>query len=347
MDRPTIPALTRKSALALGGAAMFWTALPRAARAQVATIQFGSVGGLTDAGIYLAEELGYFTVAGIAVTSQIVPGAPPLVAALAANQLDVAGISVTPGLFAAVDRGIALRIVGDKQSYHNGFSATRLIARPSVVKATLGATIQNWRGKSLAVSAKAGATYFLLVKALEKFGLTVADVKIVELAYPNMGPALSTGAIDAAVSIEPFLSQTLRSGDAKMVSDLVEFAPGGSMVIVPLVFSEGFIKNRPVSLAFMKAYVQGVRAYIDAVAKNKNKDKVMEIIARRSKLDEALVRASFPCWLDPDQRVNTRALDVLQTFFVQQGMLAAPIDLNRLVDPSFAQAAVAALGAYR
>lgn len=340
--------LTRTSALTLGAAAAVATVIPRRARAQsTTTLQFGSVGGLSDAGIYLAEEYGYFGAAGIAVNAQVIPSAPGLVTALAASQLDVGGISITPGLFAAVERNINLRIVGDKQSYHNGFSATRLLVRPAAMKPTLAATVQGLRGKTVAVSAKASATYFLWVKLLAKFGLAVTDVKMVEISFPNMDPAFTTGAIDAAISLEPYITATLRAGDAKMASDLVEFAPGGSMTIVPIVYSENLVKNRAVGDAFMKAYMQGVRVYIDAIYKNKNRDKVMEVIARRSKVDEALVKASYPCWLDPDQKVNVAAMDVLQTFFVEQHMLTTRIDLNKVVDPSFAQAAVASLGAYR
>ena len=343
---------TRKTALGAGAAAILGAAastlVPRSARAQsTTTLQFASVGGITDAGIFLAEEYGYFSSAGIAVNRQIIPTAPGLITALAANQLDVAGISVTPGLFAAAERDINIRITGDKQSYHNGFSATRFIVRPPLLKGNLAATVTGLRGKTLAVSSKASATYFLLVKMLEKFGLSTSDVKIVEVAFPNMDPAFTTGAIDGAISLEPYLTATLRAGDAKMASDLVEFAPGGTMVIVPMVYSEQLAKNRALGNAFMKAYTQGVRAYIDAIYKNKNKDKVFEIIARRSKIDEAVVRASYPFWIDPNQRVNTSAMDVLQTFFMDQQMLTTRIDLTKIVDPSFAEAAVASLGTYR
>ena len=340
--------ISRTATLQMSAGAAIAAALSRPAGAQTsATVNFASVGGITDAPIYLAQELGYFSAAGITINKLIIPSAPGLVTALAASQLDVAGISVTPGLFAAVERGITLRIVGDKQSYRTGYSVTRLLVRPALAKAKLADTVQGLRGKTVAVSAKAGATYFLLAKCLEKFGMTLGDVKVVELSYPNMDPAFTTGAIDAAIHLEPYLSQTVRAGDAKVVSDLVEFAPGGNMLIVPVVYSETFAKNRPLANAFMKAYMQGSRYYIDAILKDRNKDNVMDIIARGAKLDPALVKASYPFWIDPEQHINVPALDVLQSFFIEQQMLTTRIDLARVVDPSFAQAAVAALGPYR
>jgi hypothetical protein len=110
----------RRGALAaLAAAAASWPAI---VRADVTTVKFGSVGGLSDAGLYIADELGYFAAGGIAVDMQQINAAPTLVQAIAASQLDVAGISVTPGLFASVALKINLRIVGDKQSYRHGFS---------------------------------------------------------------------------------------------------------------------------------------------------------------------------------------------------------------------------------
>ena len=66
------------------------------ARAET-VVRFGSVGGLTDAGLYLADDQGYFAAAGLGVQMLRMPNAPSLLTALATGQLDVAGISVTPG----------------------------------------------------------------------------------------------------------------------------------------------------------------------------------------------------------------------------------------------------------
>jgi ABC-type nitrate/sulfonate/bicarbonate transport system substrate-binding protein len=39
-------------------------------------VRFGSVGGLTDAGVYLADDQGYFSAAGIVVRMLRMPNAP-------------------------------------------------------------------------------------------------------------------------------------------------------------------------------------------------------------------------------------------------------------------------------
>jgi NitT/TauT family transport system substrate-binding protein len=336
--------LDRRGALATLGATAAIAGWPCIARAALTTVKFGSVGGLSDAGIYLADELEYFAAGGIAVEMQQINTAPTLVQSLAASQLDVAGISVTPGLFASVALKINLRIVGDKQSYRHGFSGQRLIARPSAILSTEAATIAGFKGKNIALSTKAGVTYFLLDRVLASQKLTLNDVKVVELPYGSMFPAFTTGAIDAAIMIEPALTETLQSGVAKQVSDMIEFAPGGNMTNVPLIYGEAFARNREPAQNFMTAYIRGVRVYNDAYEHGKDKDKVIDIIARRAKIAPAIVRNTFPCGLDPNGHVTTDVLNDIQVFFVRQGMLAQPALMSQVVDGSFARTAVAHLG---
>jgi NitT/TauT family transport system substrate-binding protein len=339
-----MPDIDRRTALAAFTAAAVTTGWPHIARAAATTVRFGSVGGLSDAGIYLADELGYFAAAGIAVEMQQINSAPTLVQSIAASQIDVAGISVTPGLFASVALKINLRIVGDKQSYRHGFSGQRLVARPQVILGSEAATIAGLKGKNVALSTKAGVTYFLLDRVLASQKLTLSDVKVVELPYGSMFPAFTTGAIDAAIVIEPSLTEMLQQGAAKQVSDMIEFAPGGTMTNVPLIYSETFARNKVLAQGFMTAYVRGVRVYNDAYEYGKDKDRVLDIIARHAKLAPAIVRSSFPCGLDPNEHVTTDVLDDIQQFFVRQGMLPQPALMSQVVDGSFARTAVAHLG---
>lgn len=317
--------------------------------AQETTVRFGSVGGLTDAGLYLAEELGYFKEAGIKVEMQRIPNAPTLLSAIATEQLEVAGISVTPGLFTSVAQGMQLRIVGDKQSFRPGFSATRLVVQPALHVGREEEVARGLRGKAVAVSAKGSSAYMDSVKYLAKYQLAPADVRAVELAYPSMIPALTSGAVSAAVLLEPFLSQAIRTGVAKELSDLIEAAGATakeSALSVPMVYSEKFAQNRQAAQAFMIAYLRGVRVYNDAFVKGRDKDKVIEIMAKHAKLAPDVVRAAFPAGLDPNGRISIRNLAGRQDFFIQQKFIQAPIDVAKVVDLSFAEGAVAQLGEY-
>lgn len=309
-------------------------------------VRFSSLGGVTDAGLYLAVEHGLLAKAGIKLDMQRMTSVPTQVATLATGEIDVAGISLTPGLFAAAQRNIAIRIVGDKQSLQPGFSSTRLVVRSALAGADQAATVRALKGKTFAGPARASiGTYFTWLM-LDRHGLSLADVRYIELGFPSMLAAFTNGALDAAVMIDPFLSQALASGVAKHLFDPIEKVPHGASV-VPLIFGEKFAANRPLAQAFMDAYMAGVRLHNDAFVKGRDKERTIEIVARHAGIAAQVVRDGFLPALDPDQRVDKAFLKTVQAFFVQHEMLTAAADIDRLVDPSFAAEAVRRLGPYR
>jgi len=316
------------------------------AQDKLTNVSFGSVGGATDAGIYLADELGLFRKEGITLDIRRITSGPQLTAAIATNQLDVAGIAVGPGLFAAVDQDIRMVVVGDKNSTNGRFSAAALTVRKELLKPTTRETILGLKGKTLAVSAKASGGYMLAAKLLEKYGLSTRDVRLVEMPLNNMPAAAASGSVDAMSTIEPFITQMERSGAAAVASDYTEVAPPDGYTSVVLVYSEGFAKKREIARRFMKAYVQGVRIYNDAIVKGKDADKVLQILSQRSGLPVEVLKQMRPAGLDPNQIKNVASLKAFQEFFVKEGLLRQPIDVEKLYDGSFADAAVRELGKY-
>ncbi len=318
-----------------------------AVRAQsLRKISFASSGGVTDAPLHIATALGYFAAVGLSVEILRLTSAPDMMAATATGQLDACGISATPGLFAAVQRGLKLRLVGDKQSIRPGFSATRLILRPGLVGRDEAAGVAGLRGRRIALSSRPSSVTMLLEDLLRSHGMGLGDVEIVELAYPSMIAALSTGAIDGAIDLEPYLTQAIKAGLAVNFCDFTAFVPASGGSIVPLVFSEGFIAERARAQDFMNCYVRGVRAYNDAFARGIERERMIDIIARGAGLGAAVVRDSYPAGIDPNQRLDRGFIDRMQQFFVRQKMLAQPTDLGAMIDPGFAERAVAALGPY-
>jgi len=319
------------------------------AKAQAQTqVLFASVGGLTDAGLYLAEELGYFREAGLTVQMKRIANAPTILTSVATSQIDVAGASITPGMFTAGPQGIKLRVVGDKQSVRPGFAATRLVVSSALAADKPAKMIPALRGKNVAISARAGSSFYNVAALLRENGVPLSEVKIKELSYPNMVAALTTGAIDAAYIIEPFLSEVTRKGIATDVSNPGDLAGDGpARINVPLVYSEKFAANRPAADAFMLAYMKGVRVYNDAFLKKIDYEKIVGILARHSGVDIDIVRSSNPAGLDPNQEINLDSFNAIQAFFVEQGLMQVPAPLGDLIDTSFARAAVEKLGRYK
>lgn len=341
----------RRFITALGGVAAGATLLASApSRAQQLTqVRFGSINVTSDAGIFIADEWGFFKDEGIELVTNTIDNAPALIAAIATNQLDVGGISVTPGLFAAVDQGINLRVVGDKQSFSKGFGSTKLVIRKEAVKGSEKETVEGLRGKTVAINSKGAITSYFMESLLNKYGLTVNDVRMTEIGYGSIATALMDGRIEAGSLIEPFVTRVIASGSGALLGgDLLEFVPGGEMSVTPLIYSEGFRQKKDAAMAFMRAYMRGVRAYNDAFRKGVRKDEVIQIIATRTRSKPEIIRDGFLPGLDPNQHVNADAFVVVEKYYAKKGLIRNPKgNVDGLVDMSFAEAAVKALGEYK
>jgi NitT/TauT family transport system substrate-binding protein len=269
-----------------------------------------------------------------------------LITAVITGEVDVAGVAITPGLFAASQRGIGIRIVGDKQSIRPGFSNTRLMLRADEFHDDKKAAIAGLRGKTLGVTSYGSTAFYLMATTLAQNNIKLEDIRTVEMSYPNIVLALSNKAIDAGMLLEPYLSQAIQSGVAVELSDCVDAAPPGNPSIVAIVYSELFAAKRDIAERWMIAYMRGVRAYNDAYVKNFSKDNVIDSIARHTHIDRTLIARGFPVGLDPNQQINLAALEDFQKFFLEIGLLRKPSNFDSLIDTSFATNAVKVLGPY-
>ncbi|MCW2899945.1 MAG: NMT1/THI5-like protein [Streptosporangiaceae bacterium] len=312
------------------------------------TVRFGSVGGLTDAGLYIAQSRGYFKQENLTVQFSRMAGGSALTTAIATRNLDVAGIAVTAGMFNAVDQGLGLRIVGDKQSVRPGVAATHFVAQQKYIGASVADTLHNLRGKTVAITDKTSASAPILDWLLNKYGMSLSDVNLRALGYPEITASLLNGSLDAAVELEPFLSQALASGHVVDVSDQTEVLPATGATTVPLVYSSSFIADhKSAAQRFMVAYMKGVRDYNDAMFKNVKKQQIVSVIAQGSGQPEAVVDKAHPAGLDPNQQVSVKFLGQLEDWFQKIGSVKNHVDPSTIVDDSFAKFAVDKLGQFK
>ena len=80
----------------------------------------GKLPTISDSGMHLAVEKGYFAEEGLDIESIPFDSAAQMVAPLGAGQLDAGGGSTSAGLFNAINRDLPLKIVADKGSFPPG-----------------------------------------------------------------------------------------------------------------------------------------------------------------------------------------------------------------------------------
>jgi NitT/TauT family transport system substrate-binding protein len=111
-----------------------------------------------------------------------------------------------------------------------------------------------------------------------------------------------------------------------------------------------FVTKRPeVGRRFIKAYLQGVRDYNDALKDGRiagpNAEEVVDSIARYSVTkDRDLIRSVIPAALHPDGEVNVDGLAKDLAFIKTLGLVKSNVVVADIVDMSFAKAAAAELG---
>lgn len=326
------------------------------------TVTYGAVGSITDAGLILANRLGYFHQYCINFKFQRITTAPALTSALASNAIQAAGISEAPGLFTGIAKGIDMRIVGDKQSCTSSTCADGLLVRNSLVGSTEAETWANAKGKTLALAATGDAVMYDIDLLLKPYGLSTSDFHLVLEPFPDIVGALKSGQADVGFELEPFITKALATGCCKFYSqsEVTQISPATNPpTLVPLVYGPELLnpQNQQEAQNFMNAYMLGVRAYNDAVAKNKNQQQIFELIA-----SDPIVNVSVASYaqmhkpyLDPNQLATGSAaantisyLGKLQAYFVSTGAIkkGSTVDPSKMLDLSFAKNAVKRFGAY-
>jgi NitT/TauT family transport system substrate-binding protein len=315
----------------------------------VARVVVGVTGSLSDTVFYLAEENGYFEHMRIEPVLERFDSGGRMTASLATGQIDVAGGAPSVGLYNSVARGVNIKIVAPRGSSIEGRDAWNFMVRKELLD---GGALRDWadlRGRKAALAARGITAEVVLGLAAERGGLTLGDLEIVELPYPDMIIALGTGAIDLGVANEPYVSIAQQRGVGAKWRGSQELAPGQIASVV--MFGPSLYTQRPdVARDFVVAYLLGARDYADAFLKQEPQAvaKVRDIVARRTELrDPDLLQRVQPGYIDPNGRLDRAALRRDYEWFRRHAGLTAEIDFDQLVDTTYADSAISLLGEYR
>jgi len=336
-------------ATAIAVLASVWTTL--AAAAEPVAVRVGIAQASSDVGLYLAQKKGYFQAEGLNVTFIPFDSGARMVAPLGAGQLDVGAGSAAAGLYNAVSRGLAIKIVADKGSTPPGYGFQPLLVRKDLVDSGKFKTLKDLKGMKIAGSAPGSASTSTLNEVLKKAGLKYGDVERVFLAFPQHVVALQNKAVDASMTTEPTATRAVQSGAAVKIVGDDEVYPNHQLAVI--LYGGQFIKEQPeAGKRFMRAYLRAVRDYNDSLAGGKlagpNADEVIAALTEYTPIkDAALYRAITPQGCNPDGHVHVPSLKNDLAFFKEQGEVTANVSVEQALDTSFVDAALKDLGPYK
>jgi NitT/TauT family transport system substrate-binding protein len=324
--------------------------LPSSAQANN-TVRVASSGIASDIGFFLANKKGYFRAEGLDVSLAMLANSPQMIGPLGMGQLDVGAGTVAASLYNAVAQNIAIRAVADKGSMRPGYGFSGLLVRRDLVDSGRFNSFKDLKGMTIGVGTLGSANSSAVNEALKRGGLTWQDANMVALTFPQHLAAYANKAIDASMTNEPTASEAVKEGLAVRIAGNDEIYPDQQTAVV--LYSELFARQRPqLALKFMRAYIKAIREYNDALKDGRiagpNADEVISVLTEYTFIKDAQVhREITPAAIDPDGRINMSGLRNDLQFFKDRKLIQdAGITVERIVDSSFAIAAVKELGPY-
>jgi NitT/TauT family transport system substrate-binding protein len=199
--------MNRRTTLStLAAAAML--GLPRVARgADPTPLQLGTMGADGSAEPFYGADHGFFKDAGFDVKITVMNNTAQLASAVAGNALEIGYGSVIP-LAQAHLRGLEFRVIAPAFIY-SAPALTNVIMtgkNSSVNKAA------DLNGQTVAVNGLRDLTEYEMRAWIDQNGGDVKSVKIIEIPFSEMGVALESGRVAAAILAEPFTTSALSQG---------------------------------------------------------------------------------------------------------------------------------------
>ena len=296
------------------------------ALAQDTKVAVGISGWTGFAPLTLAKEAGIFAKNGLDVSIKKIPQASRHLA-IASGDIQCAATTVETWVVWNANGVPAKQIFQLDKSY----GADGMAVRNDV------AAIKDLRGKTVAASAPGTAPYFTLAWFLKKNGLSVKDVRVVNLEPGPAAQAFIAGQNDAAMTYEPYLSSVRAAPQAgKIIATTLDYP----MIMDTFGCTPKFLEENP------KAAKALADSYFEAVEMiGKDPARSHEIMGADVKqTGEAFGKsASFLRWQDREankrffagefEAFSNEAADLL----MEIGIIKAKPDIKGIVDTRFIQ----------
>ncbi|MBO0851712.1 MAG: ABC transporter substrate-binding protein [Pseudonocardia sp.] len=290
--------------------------------------------------LYVAQAKGYFAANGLKVDLQTVQAGQDAIPLAASGKADAVVAGFSAGMFNALHTGLDIKIVGSMGESTGDLKAspTALEVSKKLVDAGTVKTAADLRGHTVALSGgPGGAGGYQLGVTLAGAGLTLKDVRIVNLGFPDMEPAIANGSVDAALPPAPFTTKMERGGVAVPVA-----VPPAGTVASGVIYG-GKFAGTDRAQRFFDALV---RAAADLQGTEAKSERNLKILADATGQNLAVLqRVPLYTWR-PDLAPIADQLAQMQRVYSDAGLLdyTEPLDPRTLVTTSFSANAVAHAG---
>jgi NitT/TauT family transport system substrate-binding protein len=203
---------------------------------------------------------------------------------------------------------------------------------------------QDLAGKRIAIPSRFAVDFLFLRKMLAKEGMSEKDVRVVEMAPPDMPAALYAKAVDAYCVGEPFGATAQRAGYAIPLRMTRDEWPNYMCCV--LTVRQELIDQNPSLVQDLVNYVQGAGHWLDAERIHRARAAGIAADGKYFNQDRAVIQYVMDSPTDRvtygDLRMIKEEFDDLMQLSLQAGTLKRPIAFERYVDDRFVKAAIPA-----
>ncbi|HMO46178.1 MAG TPA: ABC transporter substrate-binding protein [Rubrivivax sp.] len=311
--------------LALAAATL---ALIGAAQAQETKVAIAISGWTGFAPLTLAKEAGIFKKNGLDVTIKKIPQKDRHLA-IASGDVQCAATTVETWVAWNAAGVATTQIFQLDKSY----GADGMVVKPGIAK------IADLKGKTVAASAPGTAPYFTLAWMLKKNGLSVKDVKVVNLEPQAAASAMIAGNqdIDAALTYEPYLGAVRAKPEAgKIIATTLDYP----MIMDTFGCTPKFLEQNPkAAQALADSYFQALemiqtdpqKAFAIMGADVKQSAEQFETSQKYLRWQDRSANQKF--FAAEHAAFSKEAADLL----LEAGIIRQLPDMSKLADPRFVQ----------
>jgi sulfonate transport system substrate-binding protein len=241
---------------------------------------------------------------------------PPMNESFAAGQQDIGILGDTPAIIARA-AGIDTRIIGITASGPKSLAV--IVPSGSKIKSP-----KDLKGKKVGV-VKGSYAHHLLVLVLQKAGLTVNDIELINLSQADIATAIVNGNIDAASVWEPLITKLESQGATRVLADGSGIKKG---VLVIVATNDFLSKNREQVKAFLKAYQRGAK-FIKSNPKEAARLISADFSLPPEQLVKVLAKLDFHPAIKPD---DIGEIKKSEAFMRSAGLIKAPVNIDSFAD---------------
>ena len=281
----------------------------------------------------MTDYISAYSKSGHLFIPRMFQGFPEIKEALISNQMQAA-FMVAPMAIALRAQGVPVKIVYLGHRYGSAV----VVQKNGPVK-----TFADLKGKTVAIPSRYSDERLILFRALAKNGMSAKDLRMVEMAPPDVAGALAAKAIDAFSMGEPYPSQAEMGGFGRVLFHAREYWP--DYISCVLVVRDDVIEKKPEAVQVLVDGIARSGLWLDNPPKRRaRREHAADFVGRfYFRQDPRLLRWALTNPLDRVQYQPLTPLrgdfEIITKLMRETGVLERDIAFEEYVDPRFAEGA--------